>query len=796
MAKATPIIASFNGGEFSPDLYGRVDLEKYFSGCLTVQNMVLLPSGAARSMPGSYFVAKGKTLAKKIRMVEFAFSTIQTYILEFGNLYIRFYKDQGQIVVAYAAWATSTSYVLGNLVTSGGNDYRCIVAHTSGTFATDLAAGKWEACSPVTGETDLAYEIPSPYLEADLPNIIFRQSADTLYIVHPSYPPKTLTRSAHTSWTLADYVCLKYNAAQTITGITKANPAVVTVGSIGSVTNGDYVYISGVVGMTEVNNRYFTVAGLSGSTFQLSGVDSSGYGAWSSGGTASASIFGPTDCNPSCCEFFEQRFLLAATNNRPQTVWGSASADYVNFKLLSTDDSAAVEYTIPNRGKVDRIRWMVAQTAINLGTYGNIQKLGPSDDNGLSQTNVKAAAQISIGCKAIDALLTNDSVVYVTKDGKSIREVYYDYLSDKYISPPDITLLANHIFKGDTAALSGVIDMAYQQSPMSILWALRADGVLCGMVYEKAQKVYGWFRVVMDGAIESVAVISNDDEEDEVWVSVKRTIGGVDYRYIEYFMPHDIYGEITDAFHVESGLTFDGGAAVTDISAITKANPAVVTHTGHHGFTNGQMLRFTGIVGMTEINCSITQAFEVQNKTDHTYELKGIDSSAYTAYISGGSAQVVAKTVSGLSHLEGKSVEIVVDGAHHTAVTVASGAITLTSYGNKIHAGLFTNRILAPLPIIAGAQDGTAHGRIKRISEIAVHFNDTFGCSVATDPDDTSTYEEISFGSGVNPVLFSGIKTDIEVKSDFEAEGKLYLVQTLPLPIQVNAIVVKVDTHD
>lgn len=755
MAQATPVIASFNGGEFSPDVSGRVDIDKYYSGCLVAQNMVLLPSGAARAMPGSYYVATGKTLGKKVRMIEFAFSTIQTYMLEFGDGYIRFYKDKG------------------------------IIETTPGSGT--------------------PYEITSPYLEADLPQIIFRQSADVMYIVHPTYPPMTLTRTAHTSWTLAHFLARAKDLStsvqpMTITGITQTNPAVVTVDALtadpSALVDGDIVYISGVVGMTEVNNKFFKVTSVNtgAKTFALNATDSSAYTAYSNGGAAQCTIFGITDFCPSCLEFYEQRLMMGATNNRPQAVWGSASADYDNFKLDSTDTSASIEYTIPNRGKVDRIRWMVAQSAINLGTYGNIQKLGPSDDDGLSMTNVKATAQISIGVKNIDAILTNDSVVYVTKDGRGIREVYYDYLSDKYISPPDITLLAAHITKGATAALSGVVDMAYQQSPISILWAVRADGVLCGMVYEKSQKVYGWFRVVMQGSVESVAVISNDGEEDEVWVSVKRTIGGVDYRYIEYFMPHELYGEIKDSFFVESGLTYDGGAAKI-VEGITTADPAVVTST-NHGFTDGDKVRITGVLGMTEVNIGTDTAYEVDNATMHTFKLKSTDSSAWTAYTSGGTISKVAITVSGLDHLEGEDVEIVADGSHHTAVEVSSGAITLTRYANKIHAGLFTNKILAPMPIIAGAQDGTAHGRQKRINELAIHFVNTYGCSVATDPDDTSTYEEIPFGSGTDPVLFSGIKTDVDFRMDYGPEGKIYLIQTLPLPIQVNAIVAKVTTYD
>lgn len=76
--------------------------------------------------------------------------------------------------------------------------------------------------------------------------------------------------------------------ALTITGITQANPAVVTVASIGSLQNGDQIVIQGVDGMTEVNfdgSNIYTVAGIAGATFQLQGIDSTAFGAYTSGGT-------------------------------------------------------------------------------------------------------------------------------------------------------------------------------------------------------------------------------------------------------------------------------------------------------------------------------------------------------------------------------------------------------------------------------------------------------------------------------------------------------------------------------
>ena len=98
MARVAVQLTNFTGGELSPRLDGRNDLAKYSSGCKTLQNMVVYPHGSAARRPGTSFVAEVKTSSAFTRLVPFEFSTTQTYILEFGNEYIRFYKDSGAIL--------------------------------------------------------------------------------------------------------------------------------------------------------------------------------------------------------------------------------------------------------------------------------------------------------------------------------------------------------------------------------------------------------------------------------------------------------------------------------------------------------------------------------------------------------------------------------------------------------------------------------------------------------------------------------------------------------------------------
>jgi len=150
MARTTLALTSFVSGELGSKLDGRTDFDKYRTGCKTLENFLVHPQGAATRRVGTQFISEVKTSANKTRLIPFEFSTTQTYILEFGNQYIRFYKDKGQIL-------------------SGGS----------------------------------AYEIASPYLTAELFEIKFAQSADVLYICHPNHAVRKLSRTGHT--------CISYN---------------------------------------------------------------------------------------------------------------------------------------------------------------------------------------------------------------------------------------------------------------------------------------------------------------------------------------------------------------------------------------------------------------------------------------------------------------------------------------------------------------------------------------------------------------------------------------------------------
>jgi hypothetical protein len=149
MAKVNFIQTNFSSGEFSPQLEGRVDIAKYANGAKTLENVLVKSYGGAYRRPGTYYVAEVKDSTKATRILSFQFSVTQAYILEFGDQYMRVYKDGGQ-------------------VQSGGG----------------------------------AYELATPYLEADLFDLQFAQSADVLYVAHKDYAPRKITRTGHDAWTI------------------------------------------------------------------------------------------------------------------------------------------------------------------------------------------------------------------------------------------------------------------------------------------------------------------------------------------------------------------------------------------------------------------------------------------------------------------------------------------------------------------------------------------------------------------------------------------------------------------
>lgn len=206
MPNITYILDSFATGEIDPQMQSKVSLAKYKTACKVQRNFFTHVNGATSNRSGTLYIASTKfsttnqSAVKNTKLIPFQFSTAQSYMLEFGDFYIRFYKNGAQIQVTNAnAWVSMAQYSIGNFVTHSQTTYYCIKSNTSSaSFATDLAAGDWTA--------QTIYEVPTSYAQSAVMQIGYTQSADTLYLAHPNYPQQTLQRINDTNWILSPYV--------------------------------------------------------------------------------------------------------------------------------------------------------------------------------------------------------------------------------------------------------------------------------------------------------------------------------------------------------------------------------------------------------------------------------------------------------------------------------------------------------------------------------------------------------------------------------------------------------------
>jgi hypothetical protein len=221
VGRASPAIASFAGGEWAPQMEGRVDQERYQVAAHIQQNMIALKQGPSTLRQGTAYVQPTKNPANRAWLYPFEFSQTQAFLIEFGNFYVRFYTNHGPLLsTGNPAYNAASAYLVGAQVVSGGITYYCIAASTGNAPPNPTY---WYAMSPYNGSASTAiYEIPSPYAVADLTDPLgefalqFNQSGDVLYIaggyagVGPAgvgYPPYTLTRYANAppNWQFAQY---------------------------------------------------------------------------------------------------------------------------------------------------------------------------------------------------------------------------------------------------------------------------------------------------------------------------------------------------------------------------------------------------------------------------------------------------------------------------------------------------------------------------------------------------------------------------------------------------------------
>lgn len=892
MARASPIRTSFNAGELSPLLAGRVDISKYNNGGGICENFIPSVQGPAVRRAGTRYVTEIKSSSNRTWLATFEFNVNQSYVLEFGDRYIRFFTSQAQLgcgtPAAYRTAATVTLTIASPCVITwsahGLANGDRVVFTTTGALPTGLTAGTayfvvnattntFEVAATADGTaintsgtqsgthtanryytigdlvqlssinyyciadhsgfpppntsywyalTSDIYEIPTPYLVADLTDttdgtfmLDMVQTGDVIYIAHKNYPTYKLSRYGVTRWILSqvtfkngpfkdqntDQTITVYASAATGTVTLTASKSLFTSSMVGSVFYLEPKDLSTIkpwaAGQEFKTNPVNTYRRSDGKTYQCAtnGTPSSGK-VWRTGGdtpihtygtqadgdgnpkegtvveregldwtfvdrgagyvtitayTSSTQVtatvsgdyplpqgvigsgnstfrwatasFSAIEGYPSKVTFFRERLTLA----KGQQLYFSVSGDFENFARTDTSGNVvadrAIQLTLTS-DQTNRIEWLIPTQALLVGTAGAEFSCGEnSSSEAFAPANVKVEQQTSEGSRSVKPVRVNFSALFVQRSGRKLKEVYYNFQQNGYVTA-DMTVLAEHV------TLGGLQQLAWHKEPYVAAWAVRGEGTLVGFTFNKEQDVVGWHRHILGGAfaggqamVESVAVIpSPNKDRDDLWMIVKRTINGQTKRFVEWLEREYRTGDAqSGCFYVDAG--------------VTKSNPP---------------------------NTS---------------------------------------TVTGLSYLEGQTVQVLVNGAAHPDRVVTSGQITLqsthASLTRTVQIGLGCPATLQTNRIEAGAQDGTSQGKTKRVNKVVMRFHNTLGGFAGPD---ASNLDELQFRSSADPMnlpppLFTGDML-IEWPNGYDFDGFIMVRQVQPLPMTLVALMPQLDTFD
>lgn len=711
--------------------------------------------GGVTNRTGTKYICETKTPSKLIRLIKFVFNASQTYVLEFGDMYMRVIKNGVQLAVS-----------------------------------------------------STPYEIATPYAEADLRSLNFEQSGDVISIVHPNYPPASLSRTGDTSWTLSVDTFAPGMTAPT--GVTNAGAAgsvtqwVVTsvkaetyeeslsstATTSSAIPSGQHpvsVSWSAVSGAIEYNvykaiNGVFGYIGVAqGTTFSDNGIVPDA----TDTPPQARNPFTGTGNYPSTVSYYQQRRLYASTINDPEKVWMSRIGNYKNFSIRSPlQDDDAVTFTIAGR-QVNRIQSVIEIGGLLMLTSGGEWVVQGDADGVIKPAAINLQQQGYTGASALRPIGIGNNALYVQSRGSVIHDLRKDIQVQGY-SGSDLTVFAAHLFDGYQ-----VVAWDYAQIPHSVVWAVRNDGTLLGLTYVKDQAVSGWHRHDTQGTFEDVCVVP-EGSEDAIYVCVNRTIGGVQKRYIERFATRyasQVVDITRDAFFVDCGGTYDG---LNDgETTITVSNDTGLTVTGTQVLTASASQFIAGDVGNAYVLTvgGVSLRFRVLEYTDSTHvrvqAARNVPAEFVGVALTTWSRAVDEVTI---PWLPSTLVSILADGnALEAQTTDGTGKVSLGRAYSVVHVGLKYTSEIRTLKLDS-ANNETYTDKPKLITEVSLQVESSRGIFAGPDADNLREYKQRRYEGYDDPVALQTGTIDVKTVAQWDLNGQIYVVQSDPLPLTILSI--------
>jgi hypothetical protein len=851
---------NFNAGEWSPLMEGRTDLDKYFSSCRNILNMVSLPQGGVTKRSGTKYIAEVKDSTKKVRLVPFRATDDSNYILEFGHLYIRMFKSQA-----------------------------------------------------VVGAPT---EVATTYDVSDIYELKFAQSADTLVITHEDYAIRELVRVSNTSWAFrtktfniepttetAGYLGSTLNASATLTpsatsGINKLFTAgasvflandvgrkITMVDSVAGVTySGITVDITQYVSGTQV---YGTITGTFPDTSAIAA------GGWRLTLTPSGSITPSStsgkgaQCSITLTDGELSRTNCLSSGNDWWTIDGTANGYYMDPGKGGSGSIPATEPSAVYVGGVKWTKWPVAGVPTIWGywRYGDFDTLGSNtiyiadnlgdpdafglgddyiqytltgDDNSAFRTqDVGKYVYVHSGAVKITAFVSAEVVTgQIVRSLTSADETAAWTLEDSLFDNADgagnenpaavafyedrlwfggtpsnsqsffgsVTGIYDSFFKG-TADDDAIIETILSRTLTNILWLEPRDSLFVGTT--------GGVWKIDGGSLETAITPSNKNVR-QVTTQASAQDQGVSVGSSLLY----IHEQSQKIYNVEQETSLTGKQA-TEVSIMAdhigannleqfalqqdpynivwmrRGDGAVVGLTynqsqdiiAFHRLTTGSVESVAVITGDTydelwlavnrTINDSTVRYIEVmQQFFEKTYPSD--TTAAFFADAGKTVSQASSTTVSGYTHLVAETVQVMVNGKRHKDLTVsATGTLTLDYAGTSITAGIGYESYVETQYLEASGGQQTTQGLKQRVSNVFVNFHNTVSAQIGPS---TSDLDELNFrepSDGMSTAL--PLFTGIKTAPNpggYDDQQSVVVYQNVPLPMTIRSIVATLEVGD
>lgn len=767
MSNIKKLTMAFAGGEVTPEFWGQIADAKFQTGLATCRNMVVLPHGPVANRSGFAYVNTVKTPAKRTRLIPFTYSTTQTMVLEFGDQYVRF--------------------------------------HTQGATLLNLG---------------VPYEVATPYLEADLFDIHFVQSADVLTLCHPNYAPRELRRLGAVSWSLSaiafvsslttpaapsvtatlataptNLTTYSYKVASVgttgleesqvspagaaatsvaITAATQANPGVITTGAVHNLVVGQPVTIAGVLGMVALNGTYTvnTVPTTSTFTVALAGVpvNTTAFGAYTSGGTVAST---------------------AVVNNLLQTGafntinWASTGATLYNVYKQSNGLYGYI-------GQTDGLTFKDDNITANLG------KTPPIVNNPFSGAGLYPGAVSYFEQRRCFAGSTNEPQnLRMTRSGTESNMTYsIPVRDDDAINVRVAAREANTIRHIVPLANLVLLTAAAEWRVTSV----NSDAITPTSISVKPQSYVGANNV-------QPVIVNNN-------IIFAASRGG-HLREMSYSQQANNFsgGYLNGDLSLRAPHLFDG-LDIVDM-AYTKAPFPLVWCVS----SNGKLLGMTYVPeqsigglhqhdtdGLFESCCVVAEGSEdvlyvVVNRTVNGAQTRYVErmrtrlfaTPADAFFVDAGATYSGAATtvITGLTWLEGKTVNVLGDGAVFPQKVVTGGSITLEQACSKVQVGLPITADVQTLPLSAQIDASYGQGRLKNINKVWLRVYKSSGVFAGPSLDRLVQFKQRTTEAyGSAPALITN-ELEITLEPSWQSGGQIYVRQSDPLPLTLTSMTVE-----